>query len=75
MFISGALIGGLRAISHLAHGYCPTGWGKAVSNVDADTGGLCSMITGAVDTIVAKVEDSLRCVPPAYDVCCSSEAD
>ncbi|KAI0733090.1 hypothetical protein C8Q72DRAFT_40852 [Fomitopsis betulina] len=59
MYVSGALVGGLRALSHLAHGYCPTGGGEVVSVVDTDTGGLCSMITGAIDSVVVKVEDSL----------------
>ncbi|KAH9835172.1 uncharacterized protein C8Q71DRAFT_764515 [Rhodofomes roseus] len=58
MVLLGMIVGGLRALSHLAHAYCPPDSGQsAVSSPGA--GGLCPGITSAVDKVVLKVEDSL----------------
>ncbi|KZT68881.1 hypothetical protein DAEQUDRAFT_304766 [Daedalea quercina L-15889] len=57
MHLLRAIVGGLRALSDLAHAYCPAGDGKALSV--HGTGGLCSGITGTMDKVVFKVEDSL----------------
>ncbi|KAH9836372.1 uncharacterized protein C8Q71DRAFT_762163 [Rhodofomes roseus] len=58
MVLLGVIVGGLRALSHLAHAYCPPGDGQSAVG-SPGTGGLCPGITSVVDKVVLKVEDSL----------------
>ncbi|TFY67114.1 hypothetical protein EVJ58_g1847 [Rhodofomes roseus] len=58
MVLLGVIVGGLRALSHLAHAYCPPGDGQSAVG-SPGTGGLCPGIASVVDKVVLKVEDSL----------------